>query len=55
MGILCIGTPHGYHYRDYVDAIDTGKNVLCEKSFTINAQQAKEIFEAARVKNVYVA
>jgi predicted dehydrogenase len=38
-----------------MDAIRAGKNVLCEKSFTINAKQAQEIFEAARQKNVYVA
>lgn len=53
--IVYIGTPHGYHYRDCLNAIAAGKNVLCEKSFTVNARQAKEIFDAARAKNVYVA
>ncbi|OOQ89231.1 putative dimeric dihydrodiol dehydrogenase [Penicillium brasilianum] len=53
--IVYIGTPHGYHYRDCMEAIAAGKNVLCEKAFTLNAKQAKEIFEAAREKNVYVA
>lgn len=53
--IVYIGTPHGYHYRDCMEAIAAGKNVLCEKSFTINAKQAKEIFAAAKDKNVYIA
>ncbi|CRG86588.1 putative oxidoreductase C513,06c [Talaromyces islandicus] len=55
VNIVYIGTPHGYHYRDCMQAIAAGKNVLCEKSLTINAKQAKEIFDAARAKNVYVA
>lgn len=53
--IIYIRTPHGYHYRDCMEAIAAGKHVLCEKTFTINAQQAIEIFEAADAKNVYVA
>ena len=53
--IVYIGTPHGFHYRDCLEAIRAGKNVLCEKSFTINAKQAREIFDAARENNVYIA
>ncbi|CAG8025648.1 unnamed protein product [Penicillium salamii] len=53
--IVYIGTPHAFHYRDCMEAINAGKNVLCEKSFTINAKQAREIFDAARRNNVYVA
>lgn len=53
--VVYIGTPHGYHYRDCMEAIAAGKNVLCEKAFTMNAKQAREIFEAAKDKGVYVA
>lgn len=53
--IVYIGTPHGFHYRDCMEAISAGKNVLCEKSFTLNAKQSRKIFNAAREKNVYVA
>ena len=49
-----IGTPHGMHKKNCLDAIAAGKNVLCEKAFTINASEAKEVFDAARKKNVYV-
>ncbi|KAH7025041.1 putative dimeric dihydrodiol dehydrogenase [Microdochium trichocladiopsis] len=50
-----IGSPHGLHYRDLKNAINAGKNVLCEKAFTINAREAREVFALAREKNVYVA
>ncbi|KAI9150623.1 D-xylose 1-dehydrogenase (NADP(+)) [Paramyrothecium foliicola] len=50
-----IGTPHGFHKRDCLEAIAAGKNILCEKAFTINAAEAKEIFDAAKQKGVYVA
>ncbi|KAH8674166.1 hypothetical protein BX600DRAFT_226787 [Xylariales sp. PMI_506] len=50
-----VGSPHGFHKRDCLAAIAAGKNVLCEKAFTINAREAKEVFEAARAKGVYVA
>ena len=49
-----IGSPHGFHKRDLLAAINAGKNVLCEKAFTINAREAKEVFEAAKQKGVYV-
>ncbi|KAJ5388622.1 hypothetical protein N7509_011163 [Penicillium cosmopolitanum] len=31
------------------------KNVLCEKPFTLNAHEAKEVFEAAKQKGVFIA
>ena len=34
--------------------IQAGKHVLCEKSFTIDAKQAKEIFALAQEKHVFV-
>ncbi|KAJ4249742.1 hypothetical protein NW762_012083 [Fusarium torreyae] len=52
---IYIGSPHGLHYRDCMAAINAGKHVLCEKAFTINAREAREVFEAAKAKGVYVA
>ncbi|ETI24927.1 hypothetical protein G647_04297 [Cladophialophora carrionii CBS 160.54] len=49
-----IGTPHSFHKKNCLDAIAAGKNVLCEKAFTINAAEAREVFAAAEKKNVYV-
>ncbi|KAI1339801.1 NAD(P)-binding protein [Xylariaceae sp. FL0016] len=50
-----IGSPHGMHKRDCLAAIAAGKNVLCEKAFTLNAAEAREVLDAARAKGVYVA
>lgn len=50
-----IGSPHGFHKRDCLAAIAAGKNILCEKAFTINAREAKEVLDAAKQKGVYVA
>jgi predicted dehydrogenase len=36
-------------------AISLGKPVLCEKPFTVNYSQAKEVFDLAEQKGVYVA
>jgi predicted dehydrogenase len=52
---IYVGSPHGFHYRDCMAAINAGKNVLCEKAFTINAREARSVFEAAKAKGVYVA
>ncbi|KAE8374738.1 hypothetical protein BDV26DRAFT_284065 [Aspergillus bertholletiae] len=53
--IVYIGTPHGHHYRNCLDAIAAGKNVLCEKAFALNAEQARIVIDAAREENVYIA
>ncbi|KAH7177045.1 dimeric dihydrodiol dehydrogenase [Dactylonectria macrodidyma] len=53
--IVYIGTPHAFHKQNCLAAIAAGKAVLCEKAFTLNAQDAKEVFQAAKEKGVYVA
>ena len=52
--VVYIGTPHAFHKKNCLDAIQRGKNVLCEKAFTLNAADAKEVFEAAEKKGVFV-
>ncbi|KAI1443233.1 NAD(P)-binding protein [Annulohypoxylon stygium] len=52
--IVYIGTPHAFHKKNCLDAINAGKNVLCEKAFTLNGREAKEVFEAAKAKGVFV-
>ena len=52
--IVYIGTPHSAHAEGMRLMIEHGKHVLCEKSFTTDAQQAKEIFALAREKGVFV-
>ncbi|MEG1535424.1 MAG: Gfo/Idh/MocA family oxidoreductase [Clostridia bacterium] len=50
-----IATPHSAHYKNILAALDCGKPILCEKSFTINARQAKAVCELAEKKNVFLA
>ncbi|KAI1088324.1 NAD(P)-binding protein [Rostrohypoxylon terebratum] len=52
--IIYIGTPHAFHKKNCLDAINAGKHVLCEKTFTLNATEAREVFEAAKAKGVFV-
>ena len=49
-----IGTPHTVHKKNALDAIAAGKHVLCEKPFTLNGKDAREIFDAAKAKGVFV-
>lgn len=46
--LVYIATPHSHHFRHAKAALNAGKNVLCEKTFTVNAQQAKDLITLAR-------
>lgn len=52
--LVYIATPHSKHYEDMKLCIENHKAVLCEKSFTVNAKQAKEIKKLAQENNVFV-
>ena len=53
--LVYVATPHSRHYEDMKLCIAAGKNVLCEKSFTLNAVQAADIKRLAKEAGVYVA
>ena len=53
--LVYIATPHSHHYEHMKLCIEHKKAVLCEKSFTFNGEEAREIAELAREKQVYVA
>ncbi|CAI7565990.1 unnamed protein product [Penicillium bialowiezense] len=53
--IVYIGTPHAFHKKNCLDAIAAGKHVLCEKPFTLNARESREVFDAAKAKGVFIA
>lgn len=48
-------TPHNAHFRFAKLALQLGKPVLCEKSFTVTAQETKELIDLSREKGVYLA
>lgn len=52
--IVYIGTPHAFHKKNCLDAIAAGKHVLCEKAFAITAAEAREVFQAAKEKGVFI-
>ncbi|MBP3567755.1 MAG: Gfo/Idh/MocA family oxidoreductase [Lachnospiraceae bacterium] len=53
--LVYIATPHSRHYEDMKLCIAARKPVLCEKAFTMNSTQAKEIKALAKEAGVYVA
>ncbi len=53
--LVYIATPHSCHYDDMKMCIKYKKPVLCEKAFTMNAAQAREIKELAAKEGVFVA
>ena len=52
--VVYIGTPHGFHKQNCLDAIAARKPILCEKPFAINAIQAREVLDAAEINGVYI-
>jgi predicted dehydrogenase len=52
--VIYIATIHPLHYENCIDCLTAGKAVLCEKPFTINAAQAKEVIERAREKKIFL-
>lgn len=55
MDLVYIATPISEHYSNMKQCIEYGKNILCEKTFTINEMQTIEIFELAKKKSLYVS
>lgn len=53
--LVYVATPHSHHYEHMKFCIDYGKPILCEKAFTMNADQARKIRAYAREKGVYLA
>ena len=53
--LVYIATPHSRHYDDMKLSIQHKKPVLCEKAFTMNSAQAREIAELAAKEGVFVA
>lgn len=51
--IIYIATPHPFHKEWAIKCLEAGKAVLCEKPITINAGDAKEIYDAARKNNTF--
>ena len=53
--LVYITTPHSHHYEQMMLCLNHGKHVICEKAFTMNADQARKVREFASQKGLYVA
>jgi predicted dehydrogenase len=49
-----VATPHNFHREHSLLALNAGKPVLCEKPFTINEREAREVVETARSKRLFL-
>jgi predicted dehydrogenase len=52
--VIYIGTPHTFHLENSVMCMRKGKAVLCEKAFSINCAEAREMVRVAREENVFL-
>ncbi len=52
--LVYVATPHSEHFENVKLAISAGRNVICEKAFMLNENQANQIFKFAEEKGVLV-
>lgn len=51
--VVYIATPQPWHAEQALLAIEAGKAILVEKSFTVDAAQARQVVAAARARGVF--
>ncbi len=52
--VIYIATPHSLHKDNMLLCLQAGKAVLCEKPFTINAEEAQAAITAARSRGLFL-
>ncbi|WP_078850100.1 Gfo/Idh/MocA family protein [Streptomyces sp. NRRL F-5126] len=52
--VVYVATPHSGHLAAASAALDAGKPVLCEKPFTMNAREARELVALARERGLFL-
>jgi predicted dehydrogenase len=52
--VIYVATPHSCHAENTQLALNAGKAVLCEKPFTINAAEAREVIGLARERKLFL-
>lgn len=52
--LVYVATPHSHHGEHMKQCLEHGKHVLCEKAFTVNAAQAREVFTLAENRKLLV-
>jgi len=54
LDVVYISSPHALHFEHALLALQAGKPVLCEKPFTLNAAEAKQLVEEARRRDLFL-
>jgi predicted dehydrogenase len=52
--VVYVATPHAFHKDNMLLGLEAGKAVLCEKPFTINAEEARTAIRVAREKKLFL-
>ena len=52
--VVYVATINSQHYKYSLKALEAGKHVICEKPFTMRAQEARHLFRVAREKGLMV-
>jgi predicted dehydrogenase len=52
--VVYVATPHPFHREHSILCLESGKPVLCEKPFAINASEAEDVITLAREKGLFL-
>jgi len=52
--VIYVATPHPFHAKQAIAALNAGKHVLVEKAFTMTAAEAREVVELAEARGLVV-
>ena len=52
--VVYVATPHSAHRAAAGLCLEAGRNVLCEKAFTLNAREAEELVALARERGSFL-
>ncbi|WP_100407439.1 Gfo/Idh/MocA family protein [Bacillus solitudinis] len=52
--VIYVATPHPHHKDNVLKCLRAGKAVLCEKPFTVNADELEEIVQFAREQKLFL-
>ena len=52
--LVYVAVPHSHHHKVMMDALEYGRNILAEKAFTVNENEAREVFAKAKEKGLFV-
>lgn len=49
-----IATTHNFHYENIKACLSAGKHVLCEKAMVMHEQEARELFDLAKTRGLFL-